>query len=563
MGQLTAPAVSPVPPAVQAEKLGQILRRKGFCAERDIEQALEVQRGYGGKLGGILLNLGALTEDQLLQALAEQLGLEYLTDLKGVELLPTEAPAELLRRHDVYPFRREDGWLSVLTDDPLNLEVFALLENLLGARVRPVLARQEGLKQLSLQLETAELSVERGRLDLDDEVDRLKELASEAPVIKLVNGLLGKAVELDASDIHFEALRGVMKVRLRIDGVLRLIDTIPPAVKLAVIARLKLISGMNIAENRLPQDGRISVRLAGKELDIRASSVPTRFGESFVLRLLGKEDIDYSLASLGFYPDQIATIEGVGDRPNGIFLTTGPTGSGKTTTLYAMLTRLATEEVKVITVEDPVEYEFKGISQINVRPEIGYTFANSLRSILRQDPDKIMVGEMRDRETVEIAIHAALTGHLVLSTLHTNSALASVTRLLDMGVEYFLLKASLVGLMAQRLVRQLCPHCRVSAPWPEADLGKHRLPELQARYPFVRPAPARAPGCARCGQGGYAGRLAIAEVVACDEAFFTRLDQERASHDLTRFGARSLLEDGLLKALEGRTSLAEVLKVAS
>jgi general secretion pathway protein E len=353
-----------------------------------------------------------------------------------------------------------------------------------------------------------------------------------------------------------------MKVRYRIDGILHQVDQVPQTLKLAVIARLKIISGMDIAENRLPQDGRLSLRIAGREIDVRASSVPTQFGESFVLRLLGKEQIDYSLESLGFYPDHIEQIRAITTKTKGIFLTTGPTGSGKTTTLYSMLSGLSSDEIKIITVEDPVEYEFKGVNQISVRPDIGFSFANALRSILRQDPDVIMVGEMRDLETAEIAVQSALTGHLVLSTLHTNSALASVTRLLDMGIEYFLLKASVVGIMAQRLARRLCPHCSIEAALPEEIDRRFALSELAARHPFVKVAPRQAVGCPHCDHTGYLGRLVIAEMLPVDEQLMAGLDKEGFPSDIGALGVRSILQDGLLKALEGRTSIDEVLRVA-
>jgi type II secretory ATPase GspE/PulE/Tfp pilus assembly ATPase PilB-like protein len=549
---------------MKQQKIGQIFLQKGYCREEDIEKALGIQETYGGKIGTILLNMGILTEEQLLSCLAEQLDIEYRGDVKDLSPIEIDVKKSLLRDHAIYPFGESDQYLDVLTNNPLNTAAFALLESMVGKRVRPVLAREENLKHFASIYEDANiLDGRRSVLNIDDEIDRLKELASEAPVIKLVNNLLSVAAEKNASDIHFEAMRGIMRVRFRVDGVLQSAEIIQETLKLAVIARLKLLSGMNIAENRLPQDGRISVRIAGKEIDIRASSVPTQFGESFVLRLLGKEAIDYSLESLGFFPDHIETIRELLKEPNGIFLTTGPTGSGKTTTLYSMLKELTSEEVKIVTVEDPVEYEFKGVNQINVRTDIGYTFASSLRSILRQDPDIIMVGEIRDVETAEISIQAALTGHLVLSTLHTNSALASITRLLDMGVEHFLLKASVMGVMAQRLVRKLCPHCARPASLPEAIERKFQIPNLLRDYPFAALDYREAAGCAHCNETGYKGRMVIAEVVPLSLDAHHKFELNSSFSALGELGCRSMLQDGLLKAVQGKTTVDEVLRVAS
>ncbi len=548
---------------MKRKKLGEILVEKGFCSKDDVEKALEIQSSYGGRIGTILLNMGAITEEQLLKALSEQLEIDYYRSIDNIDILKININPDILKENNVYPYREDGKYLYVLTNDPLKVEVFSLLENYTGKQVKVSLTKEENLKQLAVMLNLDEIETEKEFLDIDEEVEKLKELASEAPVIKLVNSLLTKAVEQNATDIHFEALKNIMKVRFRIDGILHTVDTIPQDLKLAVITRLKLISGMNIAENRLPQDGRISVRIAGKEIDIRASSVPTQFGESFVLRLLGKEEIDYSLESLGFYPDHIELIRSITRKPNGIFLTTGPTGSGKTTTLYSILSELNSDSVKIVTVEDPVEYEFKGINQINVKPEIGYTFAKALRSILRQDPDIIMVGEIRDLETAEIAIQASLTGHLVLSTLHTNSALSSISRLLDMGVEFFLLKASIIGLMAQRLVRKLCPYCSYSAELTDEFRKAYGIDELLEKHPFVKVSPKKSKGCEHCNYTGYRGRTVIAEIVPFDIEVQNRFEKEKNFDRINELGYRSMFQDGILKVVEGLTSLEEVMRVAS
>jgi general secretion pathway protein E len=539
---------------------GEMLLQNGFCDEESIRRALEVQKGYGGRIGSILLNMGVITEDQLLETLSQQLSIPYLRSVDGVAHLQLPVDPRFLREQGIFPFREDATSLHVLTTNPLNLASYSLIETLTGKRVKASLVRDESLKQLLLSLDE-EMVASDAYVDADEEIDKLKELASEAPVIKLVNNLMTKAMELNASDIHFESLRGAMKVRLRVDGILTTVEVVAQSLKLAVITRLKLISGMNIAENRIPQDGRISMRIAGKEIDIRVSSVPTQFGESLVMRLLGKEDIDYSLESLGFLPDHIELINEITKKTSGVFLTTGPTGSGKTTTLYAVLSRLNSDRVKIITAENPVEYEFKGISQINIRPEIDYTFASALRSILRQDPDIIMVGEIRDVETAEIAMQAALTGHLVVSTLHTNSALASITRLLDMGSELFLLKSTIVGIMAQRLVRRLCPACAKPAPFPEEDLKRYGLTELLARMPFER-APRRAVGCELCNGSGYRGRLVIAEIAPFGTELQEHFERDKSFGDMNLIGQRNLLQDGMLKVLSGLTTIEEVLRVA-
>ena len=398
----------------------------------------------------------------------------------------------------------------------------------------------------------------------DDEADRLKELASEAPVIKLVNNFFSKAIKARASDIHYESYKDGIKVRFRVDGRLNDIESIPLKMKLAIIARLKLISKMNISENRLPQDGRISLKISGQEFDVRSPSVPTAFGESFVLRLLGKQSISYSLAGLDFFEDSMTLLKKISRKPNGIFLTTGPTGSGKTTTLYSLLNDLHTEDTKIITVEDPVEYELHGISQIQVHSDIGFHFSNALRSILRQDPDIIMIGEIRDLETAQIAIQASLTGHLVISTLHTNSALGAITRLLDMGVDYFLLKSSIIGLMAQRLVRKSCSHCRVAVNISQEEREVYKIDELLLKYPFIKENFSHSVGCKVCGGSGFLGRLPISEIADFDEKIQNSFDDgQHSKDDISAFGYRNMYEDGLLKVIEGKTTFAEIIRVTN
>lgn len=540
---------------------GELLLKNSFCDEESLKHAVEVQKGYGGRIGSILLNMGSITEDQLLETLSQQLSIPYLRNVDALSYIHIPLDIRFLCEQNIYPFAETETSLQVLTTNPLNLTTFSLIETLTGKVVKPALVREEPLKQLLLVVDD-EVVASTSYVDADEEIDKLKELASEAPVIKLVNNSLSKAMELNASDIHFESLRGAMKIRLRVDGILTTVDVVAQNLKLAVITRLKLISGMNIAEHRIPQDGRISLRIAGKEIDIRASSVPTQFGESLVLRLLGKEDIDYSLDSLGFMPDQIELIAEITKKTSGVFLTTGPTGSGKTTTLYAVLSQLNSDKVKIITVENPVEYEFKGISQINIRPEIDYTFANALRSILRQDPDIIMVGEIRDGETADIAMQAALTGHLVVSTLHTNSALASITRLLDMGCELFLLKSTIVGVMAQRLVRRLCPLCAEETTLPDEFFTRYNMKQICKDFPQIKNTPRRAVGCSSCNGSGYRGRMVITEIAPFTAELQALFDKDKSFDDMNRIGYRTMMQDGLLKVIAGFTTLEEVLRVA-
>ncbi len=544
--------------------IGEILIEKGFCSENDISKALEVQKTYGQdiKIGMVLINMGAITEEQLLKALACQFNIEYIESIDDISVIDIGINPQILIGHNVYPIQKTDEIIKILTNNPLNLEIFAFIENITGKKIEISLTTENNLEQIGSKLkDSIEVEKENDIVDLDEEVDKLKELASEAPVIKLVNSIMSKAIETQATDIHFESLKGKMRVRLRIDGILRTINSIPNNLKLAVIARLKLLSGMNIAESRLAQDGRISVKIAGKSVDIRSSSLPTQYGESFVLRVLLEENTTYALDKLGFYDDHVEIIRSIISKPNGIFLTTGPTGSGKTTTLYSILSELNSEEVKIVTVEDPIEYELEGINQVQVKSEIGRTFASALRSILRQDPDIIMVGEIRDLETAQMAIQASLTGHLVLSTLHTNSALASIVRLIDMGVEWFLIKSSVIGLMAQRLVRTVCPYCAENIELDDDIVQAYKLDEIAKKYDFIDISPKKGKGCEHCNFTGYKGRVVITEVAPFDARLQNTFEKNKNFNSMTELGYRSMFEDGMLKVLDGTTTIEEVLRV--
>jgi len=542
--------------------LTEILIERNSCSLEDITQAQNIQQEYGGTLRSILLNLGAISDKLLTEALAYQYGFDLYNALPSSQQnqkIKPHLPKTFLLNNGIYPIYETDVEIAYVTHDPMKSDVLLAIQNGMEKQFKLYLATEEELRDVKHTFEEAE---EEEDEDLfEDEVDRLKELASEAPVIKLVNNIFTKAAQQNVSDIHFEAYKSGMKVRYRLDGALKTVDSIPQKIKQAITARLKLISKMNISENRLPQDGRITVKLSGQEIDIRASSVPTAFGESFVLRLLGSDSVDLTLDKMGFHNDNITLLKDMLKKPNGIILTTGPTGSGKTSTLYAALNYIHSDQIKIITVEDPVEYQLEGISQIQVKSSIDYTFANALRSILRQDPDVIMIGEIRDYETAEIAIQSALTGHLVLSTLHTNSAVGAITRLLDMNVEYFLLKSSIVGLMAQRLTRRLCEHCKVPTKITESQDKLFNISHLKD---YIESAlnPCEAVGCVKCNGTGYSGRMPIMEIVPFNTELIMKLDEGRDFKDIRSLGYRTLQDDGVLKFLEGKTSLDEVMRLA-
>lgn len=542
------------------KKLEDILLDNSHCTQEDLEQVYAIQKDYGGELGNILLNLGIISDTILIDCLSQQFNYRLLSSLKKEEIeriFLESISVDFLLENGLYPIFESDTSLIFVTHNPNQAHVISILKKLLKKKIELVLATDEELREIKALFE--ELKAEEDGL-FEDEVDRLREMAAEAPVIKLVNAIFTKAAQKNASDIHFEAYKEGIKVRLRIDGTLATIDKISLGLKQAVVARLKLMSKMNIAENRLPQDGRISLKLSAQELDIRASSVPTAFGESFVLRLLGTESVDLDLDKMGFHPENLKLLKSLLTKPNGVLLTTGPTGSGKTSTLYACLNHIFSEDIKIITVEDPVEYQLEGISQIQVKSSIDYTFSNALRSILRQDPDVIMIGEIRDKETAEIAIQSSLTGHFVLSTLHTNSALGAISRLLDMGVEYFLLKSTVVGLMAQRLAKRLCTECKEPIDIDEALSEKYNMDALK-NHISSKPHPCKAVGCSSCNFTGYKGRVPLIELLPFTEVIKSKLDKDLSFSDIRSLGYKSLQDDAVIKFLEGTISLDEIVRL--
>jgi general secretion pathway protein E len=538
--------------------LGEILIERKQLEPEDLERALELQKERGDKLGKILIDLGFLAQRDLLAALSAQLEVPLATLDQPPAVTPeTERlPARFLRQHLLFPLSVDDGTLRLAMADPLDFETLAAVRACTGLRVRPALAGEAELRDaLDRYYEETGKSAEaaaEGGPDQED-LEHLRDMASEAPVIRLVNTMIAQAVERRASDIHIEPFEKEFRIRFRVDGVLFNQEAPPREMKAAIISRLKLMAKLNIAERRLPQDGRIKLKTLGREVDLRVSTLPTLYGESVVMRLLDRSAGDfYDLRRLGFDDRMLARMEHFTSLPHGIFLVTGPTGSGKSTTLYSALKRINIPDKKIITIEDPVEYQMDGINQIHVNPQIGLTFAAGLRHIVRQDPDVIMVGEIRDRETADIAIRAALTGHLVFSTLHTNDAPSAITRLTDMGVENYLITSSVVAVLAQRLVRLICPACRVPA-------GERLTPSGES-VPVFRGA-----GCEACGGTGYRGRMGIFELMELNDELRQRIMRNEDASLLTecarRYGMRSLREDGWEKARLGATTPEEVTRV--
>ncbi|KTB55660.1 type II secretion system protein GspE [Pseudomonas fluorescens] len=525
----------------------------------DLERA---RRLPSDDLLSLLTRLGLVSDIELARAWAALLGAPLLLADAAPPLLdPLPALTERFMRHyQVVPMGWTQGGLRVLAANPAQCYPFQALAYAcqvpvwlaIGPRteVDTLIERYYGQGRSAMGTLIENLDEQGGALD---DIEHLKDLASEAPVIRLVNLILQRAVEQRASDIHIEPFEHQLKVRYRIDGVLHDAEAPPASSSAAVISRMKIMARLDIAERRLPQDGRIMLRIQGKELDLRVSTVPTSFGESVVLRLLDRQTVQFDFPSLGFDGQRLAAFLDLLARPHGILLVTGPTGSGKTTTLYTALSRLNTAERKIITVEDPVEYQLEGINQIQVKPAIGLDFAGALRSIVRQDPDVIMIGEIRDLETCRIAIQSSLTGHLVLSTLHTNSAAASITRLLDMGVESYLIASTVSGILAQRLVRRLDPATRVAFEAPPELIAEHGLDRLTEQRPIL------------LYRGDYHGRSALTELLVMNDELRSLLmrhtDASTLEQAARRAGLRTLYEEGLRQALAGITSLEEVLRV--
>ncbi len=556
--------------------LEEVLADQGLADAEGLERARAARAEKGGTLAEALVGLGLVGEEALLRAQAEASGLPVAPEIRPQEIpeeLVRGVPIQFAKRHRLLPLGEADGCVQIALADPEDLEALHDLRVLLGRPLSPHLAPasqilqainrvyemgsdragdlMEGLSDVGLDALAHELEEPKDLLDASD----------EAPIIRLVNGILFQAVKDRASDVHVEAFERELQIRYRIDGVLYPVLSPPKNLQAAIASRIKVMAGLDIAEKRLPQDGRIRIKIAGKDIDIRVSVLPTAHGERVVMRLLDKSAVLLDLEELGLGGERLEAFKKLIARPYGIILVTGPTGSGKTTTLYAALSRINSEDINIITVEDPIEYQLRGIGQIHVNPKIELTFAAGLRSILRQDPDVIMVGEIRDGETAEIAIQASLTGHLVFSTLHTNDAAGAVTRLVEMGTEPFLVSSSVLAILAQRLVRMLCPACREPFLPPSeglAELGL-QLSDLPDGHLY------RAKGCPRCMQTGYKGRTGIYELLRVDEGIRALImkgaDSGTIKEEARRRGMLTLREDGTRKLVRGITSPEEVLRV--
>ena len=566
-----------MPDSIDARSIAQELAERLVAAGKlnavGLERAQRLHRESGERVEVVLTNLGLVSERDLAEALASLLGLPLT--------LPSEFPAapvlegrfnrRFLKQSRVIPLEDRPDALAVAIADPLDEFV---IEALAFAAEKPI-ARcvaypadidaayerlyGEGKTEIG---EILDSTSERPDETVSDDVDRLKDLASEAPVIRLVNLLITRAVESRASDIHIEPMDGQLRVRYRIDGVLHEVESPPTRLQSAIISRVKIMAKLNIAERRLAQDGRIRLAVRGKDIDFRVSTTPTIHGESVVLRILDRSGLELDFKSLGFEEDLQRIFVDILSRPHGILLVTGPTGSGKTTTLYTSLLTLNTADKKVLTIEDPVEYQLKGVNQLQVKPQIGLTFPTALRSFLRQDPDIMMIGEIRDLETAQIAVQAALTGHLILSTLHTNDAPSAITRLLDMGVEDYLLTSTINGVVGQRLVRTLCGHCKEPVEALPALIERMQLDKLTDRRPIMLHRPV---GCAHCNGTGFWGRSAILEVLVMSDAIRQLVLQQaeagRLRAQASKEGMQSMHLHGMRKALAGVTTVEEVLRV--
>jgi len=549
-----------------------LLAENGKIDRREAERVNRLANETHEQTDILLTRLGLITEDALARLLSELLGMPLVgrSEYPDSPLLENQLGIKFLREYRVLPLAETEQGLVVAMANPL--DDYAL-NALRLATDKPIVARVGIPAEIEAAFEAmlAGSDVEVEALDIDglgrlddsgEDINRLRDLASEAPVIRLVNSIIGRAVETRASDIHIEPFERVLRIRYRIDGVLRDMQSPANNLRAAVISRVKLMANLNIAETRLPQDGRIRLVNRGKEIDLRISTVPTMHGESVVLRILDKSGVDLGFDALGFSDTTLPRYLDILDRPHGIVLVTGPTGSGKTTSLYTSLLHLNNGEKKILTVEDPVEYQLDGVNQLQVKTQIGLTFATALRSFLRQDPDIIMIGEIRDVETAEIAVQAALTGHKVLSTVHTNDAASTITRLLDMGVEDFLLTSTINGITAQRLVRTICDHCREPI---------EVLPEIVRQFSLERYAGGdavtlyRGRGCEHCSGTGYRGRTSILEVLDMTDPIRSLVLRRSESQEIRRAaveqGMKTMHQDGLAKALSGVTTLDEVLRV--
>lgn len=555
------------------KQLGQILVDDGLISPQQLSDAQQVQQETGKSLGRILIDQGHVTERDLVAALAQQIGMDFV-DLAEVDVdttAVTKISDSVAKRYNALPIGYENGRLVVAMSDPANVFAIDDIRTITGLDVKPVVATRDDVSDairrytsMADDMEALADDFSWGTDGDEEEGDlaELKEVSDEAPIVKFVNLLISQAVNDGASDIHIEPQERDLRVRFRIDGVLHEVMRSPKSIQAGVISRLKIMAEVDIAERRIPQDGRISVTTSGKQIDLRVSTLPTVQGEKVVMRILDKSSVLLELKDLGFLEHNNARWEASYTKPYGMLLVTGPTGSGKSTTLYATLNAVNQPEVNIVTTEDPVEYRLPGISQVQLNRKAGLTFAGALRSILRQDPDVVLVGEMRDRETAQIGIEAALTGHLVLSTLHTNDAPSALTRLTEMGIEPFLVGSAIDCVLAQRLARRLCTKCK--EPYrPEAATLKEA--GFEPDIVDERPEVFRAVGCKACGNTGYRGRMALHEVMLVSEDIERQTVERASTDDITRTaleqGMLTLRADGLAKVLSGLTTIEEVGRV--
>lgn len=554
--------------------LGEILYSKGLVDKESLIKAIKKAKESNKRLGEMLIQMGLANEDQVFEALAKQFGMDYV-DLDKVEV-PENAkqliPEELIKKHRILPLSKDNGTLKVIIKDPLDLDLLDLLRFRLNAELNCCLASPTKIDNyINNRLDAVRNSIDATAAELvaagktlQAEIRRAEMSGDEddGPVIRLVNMIIDEAVRMRASDIHIEPMTDRVRVRYRIDGVCSERDNIPKNMQAPVLARVKIMSGMDIGERRLPQDGRIKRHIDGQDIDFRVSALPAYHGESTVLRVLRPDSVNIGIQAIGFAEDNYERFNKIIRRPNGIFLVTGPTGSGKTTTLYSALQELNRPDKKIITAEDPVEYNIKGINQCQIRTDIGLTFEKILRSMLRQAPNIILIGEIRDGIVADIAIQAALTGHLVFSTLHTNDAPGAITRLIDMGVKPFLVASSIQAIMAQRLVRVICKECKTVDQHPDPHFLRlmNITPEDLRKNPVYKGA-----GCSKCSGSGYKGRIAVFEMLEMNnqirELAFTRAPTSALRKAALATGMRSLLEDGRLKVFKGITTPEEISRV--
>ena len=559
---------------------GQILLEKKLISEDQIKEALEIQDVNGKALGDVLVDLEYTTSNCISEALSDYLGMEVV-DIENVDLnqdVLDKIPHSIAQLYRIVPIDFKDSTITVAQQDPLDIQQMDDLRFLLKYNVKPVLVDREDVattidKYYPGGHESVEEILDKFQHDLSAtndsmsreiiEMEHFKEMSGESPVKSFVNLILLQAIVVKASDIHFEVFENEFRVRYRIDGVLREKVPVPVLFANGIISRIKVMANMDIAERRLPQDGRIFLTIKGHSVDIRISTLPTNHGESVVMRILDKSSVSLDLARLGMMTDNLKTVKQLMQKPNGIILVTGPTGSGKTTTLYACLNHINVTGLKIITTEDPVEYDIDGIMQIQINPEIDVTFSNCLRSILRQDPDIILIGEIRDLETLEIAVQASLTGHLVLSTLHTNDAPSTITRLINMGLKPYLITAALVAIISQRLVKKICPDCKEEYT-PDNDI-LHELNlhdhDLQGKQFYT------GKGCSSCNRTGYKGRMSILEIMSVDEEMCSHIIKQSSTETIREIarsnGMSTLLESGLNAVYSGLTTLEEVARETS